>query len=41
MKDIILTGIAYICIGGVILFSSLFCAFACTMKKREGAEKRP
>lgn len=37
MKDIILTGIAIICGGGVILFSALFCA----LQKQEGAEKRP
>jgi hypothetical protein len=41
MKDIILTGIAIICGGGVILFSALFCAFACALQKQEGAEKRP
>lgn len=41
MKDIILTGIAYICAGGAILFSSLFCFWAWAMQKLEGDEKRP
>lgn len=41
MKDIILTGIAYFCAGGAILFTCLFCAFAVSMQKEEGAESRP
>ena len=41
MFDIIFTGIAIICGVGAILFSGLFCAFACTMQKQEGADKRP
>lgn len=41
MKDIILYGIAIICAGGVLLFGSLFCAFARSMQRQEGAESRP
>lgn len=38
MKDIILTGIAYICAGGVLIFGSIFCFCAVVMQKLEGDE---
>lgn len=39
MKDIILTGIAYICAGGVLIFGSLFCVSAVALQKQDSEGK--